>query len=193
MGWLGGELEQQTLVTLLSDRTGFVLDRLSFVWPELARPSLLPMIRQALAERIAFLEQTPLFAGLPAEQQALLAGQATMTAFRNEKPLIWEGDPAEALYLIMDGHLEISSTSTSGWTGTLGILSEKDFVGEESLFPGKRATLTAEALLGDVVVLCFPGAAIRGTIQQHPQLALNLLEALETRLQRLAKLLISIS
>jgi amino acid adenylation domain-containing protein/thioester reductase-like protein len=193
MGWLGGELEQQTLVTSLADRTEFLLERLGFRWPTLIRPNLLPMIRQALAERIAFMAQTPLFAQLSVEQRATLAGQATLTAFRNERPLLWEGDPTDALYLVMDGHLEISSTSTSGWTGTLGILSAKDFVGEESLFPGKCAILTAEALLGDVVVLQFPGAVLRATIQQHPQLALNLLEVLETRLQRLARLVISIS
>ena len=94
---------------------------------------------------------------------------------------------------LKNGYLEISSTSTSGWTGTLGVMGEKDFIGEESLFPGKRAILTAEALLGDVVALQFPGAILRAMIQQHPQLALNLIEALETRLQRLAKLVISIS
>ena len=193
MGWLGGELEQQTLVTPLADRTEFLLERLGFNWPALTLPNLLPMLHQALAERIAFMAQTPLFAQLTPEQQAILAGQATMTAFRNEKPLVWEGDPSDALYLVMNGYLEISSTSTSGWTGTLGVMGEKDFIGEESLFPGKRAILTAEALLGDVVALQFPGAILRAMIQQHPQLALNLIEALETRLQRLAKLVISIS
>jgi len=47
-------------------------------------------------------------------------------------------------------------------------------------------------LLGDVVALQFPGAVLRATIQQQPQLALNLIEAMENRLQRLAKLVISI-
>ena len=65
-----------------------------------------------------------------------------------KRPFFTQGDPANSVFYLQRGRARITVVSQSGKEATITLLSEGDFVGEESLasVPGLRmATATAEA------------------------------------------------
>jgi CRP/FNR family transcriptional regulator, cyclic AMP receptor protein len=80
------------------------------------------------------------------EREAFLALARRRTFTRNEV-LCHEGDPADSLHLVEDGHLSVRGTLASGATATFSVLSAGDYVGELALLRAdRRRTATVVAL-----------------------------------------------
>ena len=66
------------------------------------------------ARRIALLEQTPVFAGLPQRILGRLAAQLFEKAYAGGEPIFLEGDPGRGLYVILEGGVEITRATSNG-------------------------------------------------------------------------------
>lgn len=191
-GWLD-EQESATRCIIFSEKTESILGRLGFAWPVLDPARLQAIILRALSERLKYLHSHFLFAGLNEANLHKLGRSALLEYIAPDDYLCWENDPTEYFYLITDGFVEISRTSKSGWTGTISILREGDFVGEDSITGSEPSAITAAALFGDLQVLRFDGKDIAEAITGNPSLGLALLKAINRKVQNLEKLVVNIS
>jgi CRP/FNR family transcriptional regulator, cyclic AMP receptor protein len=80
------------------------------------------------------------------DREAFLALARRRTFARNEV-ICHEGDPADSLHLVEDGHLAVHGGLASGATATFTILSPGDYFGELALLRAdRRRTATVTAL-----------------------------------------------
>ncbi|WP_346355761.1 amino acid adenylation domain-containing protein [Azotosporobacter soli] len=191
-GWLDDDARGRTAWTIWADKTNLLLERLGFVWPKLEADKLKPLIRQALHERIAFLQTTPLFGNLPLDEIGIAAGLARQSVYDSDTAILWEGEANDQLHLVMDGFLEISRSASGGWLGTIGVLGKTEFIGEESIAGAAASSITAEAIIGEALILCFEGEVMRRLFAKDSKLALNLMQGMNEKMRKLEKMLVSI-
>ena len=56
-----------------------------------------------------------------------------IVSFRKKQIIFAQGDTTDAVFVIQEGKVRLSAKSKAGKEATLGILSDKDFVGEDCL------------------------------------------------------------
>jgi CRP-like cAMP-binding protein len=69
-----------------------------------------------------------------------------MMSFRPGQPIYAQGDTTDALFVIQKGRVKLSVKSQSGKEATLDILSEKDFVGKDSIAGHTSRSASATAM-----------------------------------------------
>jgi len=103
----------------------------------------------------------------PEDREAFLAVARRRTFARNEV-LCHEGDPADSLHLVEQGHLSVHGSLASGASATFSILSSGDYFGELALLraDGRRtATVTA---LEPSRTLAVAASAFEALCRDHP-------------------------
>ena len=122
-------------------------------------------------------------AGIDLERLLLVAGRRRRYARR--EVLFHEGDPADALHLILKGRVTVRVATALGAAVTLDVLGPGDLVGELAILEptGPRGgTATALEPTESVVVAASVVADLR---RQHPELTDALLEILTRRNRQL--------
>ncbi len=116
-------------------------------------------------------ETIPLFAGLTARQARVAALMGKMHSFPAETRVMSVGEPAETMWVVVDGSLRASTPHEEG-DFVLRTMSRGAQLGEIALFKGQRTanvdTLTA------VRVLSFSLQALQRLRQRYPRVAATL-------------------
>jgi CRP-like cAMP-binding protein len=97
--------------------------------------------------------------------------------------IVREGEVGRCMYVIQSGRVEVVRGG-GGAVQQLAVLGEGDFFGEMALFGEDERSATVRAL-GEARVLKVDKRTLLRRIQEDPLLALNLLEALSSRVRRL--------
>jgi bacteriocin-type transport-associated protein len=84
------------------------------------------------------------------------------------KVLIREGEPVNAVYILLDGLLEVTGSGLSG--GPPIRLGCGEVVGEMSFIDARPPSATVTAAM-DSVVLAIPRPALAGKLERHPEFA----------------------
>src|SRR5262245_48920282 len=84
----------------------------------------------------AFLKRVPFFADLTPAQLAQLTQAGRSSALASGQIVFREGDPGDALYVVLSGHAAVNRTDTGGQTVELAKLAPGDFFGELALIDG---------------------------------------------------------
>ncbi len=96
--------------------------------------------------RLAELSTIPLFAGaLDAELLAVLAAKARHVVFPAGSTLMNSGDFGVAMYVIIEGRVDVHVTTERGSDREIAELGSGDIVGEMSLMTGARRNASVEA------------------------------------------------
>ncbi|MFZ2958257.1 MAG: amino acid adenylation domain-containing protein [Candidatus Ozemobacteraceae bacterium] len=192
-GWMDEESKEQgaTEFTVLAEKTNSILARLGFCWDELQPAQMKGIIYRALRDRIEFLRGVSFLAGLSRAETEQLAGIAIQKNYDDEQDILWEDETNDQVHLIMNGFAEVSRASVGGWQGTLSVAGPGSIVGEENILATGPSPVTVEAVMGETVTLAFPGEALRALIRKNPQLAMSLLQAMNDKIRRLEKVLVS--
>lgn len=96
-----------------------------------------------LAPRMAqAIQEVPLFQGMTADQAARLAGACTVRDLRDGECLFAEHEPADRLYLLLQGQVTITSGSPAA---TVGTVRRGETCGEVSLLSARLHSATAAA------------------------------------------------
>ena len=115
-----------------------------------------------------------LFEGIPPAQVEALALAPRAVEVRRGTIIFEEGDPAEAMFLIGHGRVQISKRGRGGKQETLTWLERNDFFGEMALYDpaprSARATAAEDTILGRVGLAEFQSALEHAP----PRLHLNL-------------------
>ncbi len=160
-------------------------DREALEW---ARVAELPSLTDATGAQAApaaqsdaeFLRNVHLFASLPdalLERVAALAGDVSV---RRGEWLFRQGDPADGVYVVRVGHLQVLSEGSE--THAINTLTRGAVLGELALLSGSARSASIRALR-DTEVLKIEKAHFDALLAEEPELALALTRALSGQLQ----------
>jgi HEAT repeat protein len=169
-------------------------------WREIAVAALTKEVDEMATEqqmmsrlnKVVFLRQVPYFADLSLEELGLIANIAEERSYPDEEPLLTRGEPNSALYVIIDGNVELISVSAAGWEGTIGVLGAGEVCGVTSALDNTPSTVTAQSLLGDVKVLRLLAEDVSRLIRLYPEIGIGLLRASFARIRLLEEMLMRI-
>jgi CRP-like cAMP-binding protein len=138
-------------------------------------------------ERVAILRQVSFCDALPNPVIVDLAAIAAPLRRPAGAFIQFEGDEAEAMYLIGQGHVKIARTAASGREQVLYVLGPGSHFNTVPIFDEGACPANAQALT-DVLLLVLPRDAMRRVVEQHPPLALALLKEFTGRVRHLVNL-----
>jgi CRP/FNR family transcriptional regulator, cyclic AMP receptor protein len=127
---------------------------------------------ETLAELIA---SSPVFAGLAADDLALIAGCAQNCGFEEGEPLFEEGDAADTFYVVRRGRVAFELHTPDRGGLVIDTADPGDVVGWSWLFPPYRWHFDARAV-DDVRAIVFDGACLRGKCEDDTRLGYLLMQ-----------------
>jgi CRP-like cAMP-binding protein len=90
------------------------------------------------------LAATPLFAGLPVEALQAMVENLALLGLEPDEPLFREGDPGDALYVVVEGELSVQSEGPP--RVEMGRLGPGSFIGEVALLTDQPRTASVTAI-----------------------------------------------
>jgi CRP-like cAMP-binding protein len=140
-----------------------------------------------MQEREAILRRVSFRAALPGVVVADLAAIAVRLRRPAGTFIQFEGDVAEAMYVIGQGQVKISRAAASGREQVLYVLGPGSHFNTVPIFDTGACPANAQAL-SDVQLLVLPRDAMRRMVERHPTLALALLKEFSGRVRHLVQL-----
>lgn len=131
----------------------------------------------------AYIRDLPLLARLPDDDLKALASRGRVRRFNAGATIFHEGDPGDAIYVVVDGRIRMSRLSGSGTEATLALIGAGDCTGELSLFDGKPRSATATAMQATRTFVVSREDFVNW-IKERPGASLALLETLSLRIRR---------
>lgn len=128
------------------------------------------------------LSKIPLFASMPADELSQLAEIIEVKALAKGDVLFWEGEPAQGLFFIKQGTVQMSKTSAEGKQAILQIYSAGEVLAEAVLFADAPYPATAEAV-EPCTVYFLSRPAMHDLMLRHPRIALYIIGVLSARLR----------
>jgi CRP-like cAMP-binding protein len=138
------------------------------------------------ASILQFLNSLPLFEGINPSSLVTLAKASRLIPTRKGVFIFFQGDLAEAVYLVWRGVIAIRLENPEGRELVINEMSVGDCFGELAILTGQARSASAEALV-DSELLLIPSLAFNLTLEQEPRLATHLLEITARRLQDSSK------
>ncbi|MBA3344118.1 MAG: peptidase domain-containing ABC transporter [Gemmatimonadales bacterium] len=117
----------------------------------------------------AVLKDVPLLTWLPEALRALVVDAFVPAAYSFGVSIVREGDPADALYVVVSGRARVVRTAENGEELSLNVLRAGDVFGEIGLLEHTTRTATVRAA-GDVEVLRLDKALFEALVNRHPEL-----------------------
>lgn len=124
-----------------------------------------------------FLARVPVFAQCTPDEIRAIAAVAQESFFQPAQIIVTQGTPGQAFYLILSGRVEILRDGVS-----LGAFTAGDFFGEMSLLDSAPRSATIRAIDG-TSCLMLSSWDFKALLEQHPSIAIKLLEVLSRRLR----------
>lgn len=112
-------------------------------------------------------DEAAVFASLDRAARSLICAQLTPRTVAGGEVLIREGDRADALYLIAEGRVRITSRRDDGTPQDLAELGRGEIVGEMALVTNEPRSATVTAVR-DSLVLELPAEAFLALVRDHP-------------------------
>lgn len=132
----------------------------------------------------ALIKKSRLFNGLSdALCERLLEG-ASLREVDAGETLFIQGEPARALYIIIDGWVKLYRMTPGGAEAVVGIMGRNRSFGEAVALRDQPYPVSAEAIT-DGLLLRIDGARMRQAITDDPQLAITIISASFVHLQQL--------
>lgn len=134
-------------------------------------------------DRILLLREVPIFTRLAPEDLEKIAEITDEQLFSSQDLLFREGEPGNALYILVSGKVEVIKKTGDG-DALLAERSVGDFVGEMAILESAPRSATVKAI-GDVRVLVLDGAAFDAILLDRPQVAVSVLRSMSARVRQL--------
>ncbi len=139
------------------------------------------------------LRRIPFFAGLSDETLARVAGAAIRRAYTPDETIIFEGDPCQAAYFIVEGQVRVYRLSLAGREQVLANLGPGRIFNMVPLFQARGVNHATVQALAPVTLYAITGDDLHQLVGKCPDLALALLRDLATRLDHLTNLVEDLS
>ena len=106
--------------------------------------------------------------------------------------LLFEGEPAETLYFVVDGAVKVFKTSQDGKEQILQIIRPGESFNDVPVFSGDINLTSAEAM-GKVVLNYIKKSDLETILSEYPQVAMNVIHILSQRVRQLVSLVEDLS
>jgi len=126
------------------------------------------------------LQTIPLFAKLPADEQAELATLLQSKKYPANRPVFWLGEQGDDFYIVRHGQVVVSCLDETGKEVVLGKLGGGQFFGEISLLDGGPRTATVRTSV-DSELLVLNRDEFLQFLGRHPDAAIYMLGILGQR------------
>lgn len=131
------------------------------------------------------LEACPLLAGIPPEDLRRDCPTARIVAVRHRGTLYRQGEPARAIFCVLEGQVTIARSSADGATLTTAVMGAGDFFG--AALSGAAATEDTARAKGAVSVWRAPIDEFRRLLLQHPNASWEFASLLARRQHRMER------
>jgi CRP-like cAMP-binding protein len=138
---------------------------------------------QPLERDVETLRNIPLFAGLPTARLKLIAYTAEMVQFAPGEVIVGQGDPADAVYIIVEGDAEVWLTNDEGRELQLNTMGPNTIFGETGVLSQGRRTAAVRAR-SRVVTFKIAGKLFLDLVRQSPEIGMQVMTVLAQRLER---------
>ena len=133
-------------------------------------------------ERLEFLRNVPMFAGMDEAELEGLGADLKRRSFAAGRALFYQGDPGSAVYLVRSGRVRIYVHTPDGQEVSVVLCNPGDLFGEMSLLDGRPRSASAVAM-EDSELLVMSGQDFVRHVHDSHQLALNVMLTLSARLR----------
>jgi CRP-like cAMP-binding protein len=118
-----------------------------------------------------------------ADERAVLAAAGRPRAYHRGERVFLEGDRSDAVFLVVEGHARVFTTTMEGNEVTLSVRGPGDLIGEMSaLDPGSRRSASVVAL-DPLRCRVIPSTELQAVLDRRPRVALALLRLIIGRLR----------
>lgn len=148
-------------------------------------------------EKLAHIEsncinKVPIFNNLTNEEMEEVSNITTHKKYRKYETIYLAGEKSERLYVINSGKVKITRISAeTGKEQIIRILEPGDFMGELSLFNSSILESNAETL-EETSICIIEGNKLKNIINDYPDIAIKILEAISNRLKKAENLIESL-
>lgn len=136
----------------------------------------------SVVEQAIFLKQIPFFAAMTVGQLRTLASIVEEQYYEEGDLIFAEGEPGEALYVVVSGRVGIEREPKRGRVQRLETLTARQYFGEQTIFDGAPHENRAVAV-GRVHLLSIRREPLMALIRRSPDLSLSLVTVLSQRLR----------
>jgi CRP-like cAMP-binding protein len=138
---------------------------------------------QPLEQDVETLRNIPFFAGLPTARLKLIAYTAEVIRFEAGEVIVRQGDPADAVYIIVEGEAEVWVASDKGSEIQLNTMGPHTIFGEIAVLTQGRRTTTVRAK-DQVVAFKIAAKLFLDLVRQSPEIGMQVMTVLAQRLER---------
>ena len=138
---------------------------------------------QPLERDVETLRNIPFFAGLPTARLKLIAYTAEVIRFEAGEVIVRQGDPADAVYIIVEGEAEVWVASDKGSEIQLNTMGPNTIFGEIAVLTQGRRTTTVRAK-DQVVTFKIAAKLFLDLVRQSPEIGMQVMTVLAQRLER---------
>jgi len=128
-------------------------------------------------EKVLFLKSIDLFRGLPGEELATIAEIAEEQPFAAGDPVFAEGEPGDALYLLVEGAVKVHRGGEQ-----LAQLGAREVFGEMAVLDSQPRSASV-TVLEDAVLLKIGRDDFRDILQERPEIGMGIIQVLSRRLR----------
>ena len=132
--------------------------------------------------RVVTLESSKLFRHLPAGELLKLRAVSRESSFSAGQSIFKEGDPADGMYIVKTGQVQISALLETGERQILSQVSPGDVFGEMAVLDNQPRSASASAER-DSSVYFVPRDELVTLFQDFPDLAMNMVQEISGRLR----------
>lgn len=135
------------------------------------------------AEIAARLKQARLFRVLPRRDRDMLAKGSTVMTFEADTIVIYRGDTAENVFLILEGSVAVESMSSHGKSISISSLGAGEVFGEMAVLDGRDRSANIRTL-EPASLLLISEARFRALLSENPEFAYEVILDLVQRLRQ---------
>ncbi len=132
-------------------------------------------------EKVLFLKSIDLFRALPAEELAQIAEIAEEQEFVAGDPVFAEGEPGDALYLVVEGQVRVHKSQKQ-----IALLGVRDVVGEMAVLDGESRSASV-SVMTDSALLKIGRDDFRDILTERPEIAMGVIKVLSHRLRETSR------
>lgn len=144
-----------------------------------------------MTAQVEFLQSVSYFLGLSLVELDSIGKLIFEKVVGRGEIVLFEGEPAEALYFVVSGVVKVFKTSVDGKEQILYLVRPGESFNDVPVFGGPNL-VSAEAM-GTVVLCGIRKSDLEIILREHPKVALNMVRVLSQRIQHLVSLVEDLS
>jgi hypothetical protein len=189
---IGLDLPEKERLALVSAEDPVVRDAARWTVNKGGRGELLPdqkIYGPHLLDRIVLISSVPIFEDLSVSALFSIAAKTSVRCYRLGEFVVREGDPGDALYLVMDGTLAVvkyTKYATTLHAIVLDRIEKGSFFGEMAILDGQKRSADVK-VESEAQLLVLKAADFVDVVKDHPAVAVQIGKVLAGRIRALQR------